>query len=93
MRLQIRIAVTSDFSPGNRGHLAANEALRHSAAALNLDVIGDWLPTASTATHIGVGRLRSYDGVFSAGGAYTDKPGALAAIRFAREQGWPFFGT
>jgi CTP synthase (UTP-ammonia lyase) len=93
MNAQIRIAVTSDFSPDNPGHRATNDALQHSAIALGLDVAGDWIPTESTTSETGTARLRSYHGVFSAGGAYASKPGALNAIRFAREQGWPFFGT
>jgi CTP synthase (UTP-ammonia lyase) len=93
MKPHVRIAISSDFNPDNAGHRAANEALQHSADALGIDIVGDWLPTASTASEAGVAGLERYDAVFSAGGSYASKPGAIAAIRFAREQGWPFFGT
>jgi CTP synthase (UTP-ammonia lyase) len=93
MKPSVRIAISGDFNPDNAGHLAANEALQHSADALGIDIIGDWLPTAGTASEAGAACLERYDGVFSAGGSYESKPGAIAAIRFAREQGWPFFGT
>lgn len=93
MKSQVKIAVTSDFNSDNPGHQAANRALRHAAEALGLDVVGDWIPTDSTLTETGRAQLGRYDGIFSAGGVYASKEGALEAIRFAREQGWPFFGT
>ena len=93
MNSQVHIAVTSDFNPDNAGHQATTQALQHAADSLGLDVIGDWIPTRSTDTEAGRARLSRYDGIFSAGGAYASKDGAIQAIRFAREQGWPFFGT
>lgn len=93
MTPQTKIAVTSDYAEANPGHRAANDALQHAAEALELALAVDWIPTAVTATPKGLASLAGYDGIFSAGGAYAAKNGALEAIRFAREGGWPFFGT
>ena len=93
MRAETRIAVSSDYRTDNPGHRAANEALRHAADALRLHVGVDWVSTATTNGERGRATLASYHGVFSAGGEYESKNGALEAIRFAREGGWPFFGT
>jgi len=43
----------------------------------------------------GVGKtLRQYDALWCAPGSpYKSMAGALRAIRFARERGWPFLGT
>jgi CTP synthase (UTP-ammonia lyase) len=88
-----RIAVSGDFSANNLGHQAVNDAVQHASRALGLRVSVDWIPTAVTATKEGHSVLAGYDGVCSPGGAYTSKDGALEAIRYARESGWPFFGT
>lgn len=93
MKSQVKIALTSDFNPDNAGHQAANKALQHAADQLGLTLIGDWIPTDATNTDAGRAQLSGYDGIFSAGGAYESKEGAIQAIRFAREQGRPFFAT
>jgi CTP synthase (UTP-ammonia lyase) len=94
MRTGIGIAVTSDVYADNPGHTTAtNEALRHAADALQLDVTVDWIPTETMESEAGRATLAGYDGVFAAGGQHKSKNGALEAIRFAREGGWPFIGT
>jgi CTP synthase (UTP-ammonia lyase) len=90
---ETRIAVASDFNADNLGHRATNEALRHAADALGLDLTVDWISTETTASEGGRAVLEGYHGIFSAGGAYQSKNGALEAIRFARERGWPFVAT
>ena len=90
---EIRIAMIGDFVAGHPSHEAANEALRHAADALRLPVEIDWIPTPTTAGDEGCAVLEQYDALFAPGGDYQSKDGALAAIRFARERGWPFFGT
>lgn len=82
-----------DFVPGHTSHEAANEAVRHAADALSLAFEADWIPTPTFDTEAGLAVLEQYDGIFAPGGAYESKEGALAAIRFARERGRPFFGT
>jgi CTP synthase (UTP-ammonia lyase) len=93
MTAAIRIALTADFNADNPGHRATGEALRHAADAVGLELVVDWIPTESTESEAALAVLAEYHGIFSPGGAYQSKDGALAAIRFARQQGWPFFGT
>jgi CTP synthase (UTP-ammonia lyase) len=88
-----KIAVVGDYDPAKESHPATGESLKHAAAALGLALVTDWIPTQELAG-ADTDRLRDYSAVFLGPGApYRSKNGALAAIRFAREQGWPFFGT
>jgi CTP synthase (UTP-ammonia lyase) len=90
----IRIAIVGDFDPERLSHRVTNEALRHGASALSLKVNVEWLPTISFESRANVAELTNYHCVLCApGGPYKSMDGALCAIRFAREQGWPFLGT
>lgn len=94
MKREIRIAIIGDFEFDRSSHKATNEALRHAADALLLSVGADWVPTQTLETEVGRIKLEEYHAVFCApGGPYRSMTGALEAIRFARERGWPFFGT
>ena len=53
----------------------------------------EWLRTATLDSDSDRAALSGFDGIFAPGGDYDNKDGGLAAIRFAREAGWPFFGT
>jgi CTP synthase (UTP-ammonia lyase) len=94
MQSQVKIAIVGDHRPGVEYHQATNDSLEHAGAQLGLMVVGDWIPTDSLRPDARPVRLEQYDAVFLAPGApYVSQGGAFAAIRFAREQGWPFFGT
>ena len=94
MKPETKIAIIGDFEPDRPSHKATDEALRHAANALSLAVNSDWLPTQVLETKAGTEKLKEYHAVFCApGGPYRSMTGALEAIRFAREQGWPFIGT
>ncbi len=94
MPSQVRIAIVGDFKPQVDYHRATNESLEHAAHYLGLTAVGDWIPSDSLQPGTVGTKLERYDAVFLAPGApYRSQEGALAAIRFAREQGWPFFGT
>jgi len=91
----VKIAIAGDYDPTRESHQATDEALRHAAEALGLAVAAEWIPTeelepgGAAAT-----RLAAYHAVFLGPGApYRSRDGAFAAVRFAREQGHPFFGT
>jgi CTP synthase (UTP-ammonia lyase) len=92
---EIRIAIVADFDPAKEHHRATSEALQHAAAASELLVATDWIPTEELeAAGAATSRLARYDAVFLGPGApYRSERGAMAAIRLARERGWPFFGT
>ena len=94
MKQETRIAIIGDFEPDRLSHKATYEALLHAAGALSLLVRAEWLPTVVLETEAARTRLGEYHGIFCAPGSpYKSMIGALAAIRFSREQGWPFIGT
>jgi len=94
MSSDLRIAVIGDFDPERPSHKATNEALLHGADALRVQVSVHWIPTQSLESEAVHTKLEEYDGIFCApGGPYKGRNGALGAIRFARERGWPFLGT
>ena len=90
---QTRIAVVADYEFGHRSHKSADEALGHAADALGLALDVRWMPSETLDSEAGRNALAEYDGIFAPGGDYIGKEAGLGAIRFAREQGWPFFGT
>jgi CTP synthase (UTP-ammonia lyase) len=92
MNSTIRIGIIGDYRPENASHVATNAALEHAAEALGLRVRSEWLPTDSLNAHVSA--LREFDGLLcSPGSPYASMEGALAAIRYARENKRAFLGT
>jgi CTP synthase (UTP-ammonia lyase) len=90
----IRIGIVGDYDPARETHTATDAALEHAAAALGMTVAAEWIPTDELQTETSVLQLKYYHAVFLGPGApYRSQDGAIAAVRFARELGWPFFGT
>ena len=90
----MKIAIIGDFDPERLSHKSTDAALHHAAAALSADLNIEWLKTTSLETEIDRIILEKYNGIFCApGGPYESMSGALKAIQFAREHGWPFIGT
>jgi CTP synthase (UTP-ammonia lyase) len=94
MNAPLRVGIIGDFAPRLRYHLATNEALCHAASALTVPVECVWLPTPSL-DHAGCATtLQRFDALWCAPASpYKSMQGALRAIQFARQQGWPFIGT
>jgi CTP synthase (UTP-ammonia lyase) len=85
-----------DYNPEFVAHTTADDSLRHLAAARILSIEYAWIPTPSIpADPAGAAAaLGRWDGLWiSAGSPYASRDGALAAIRFAREQGKPLVAT
>ncbi len=94
MNSSIRIGIIGDYDPDRRFHRATNEAISQAAEALSLSVEISWIPTESLADGPVEKTLNLFDALWSAPGSpYRSLAGALQGIRFAREKGWPFFGT
>ena len=75
-------------------HVATNEALTHTADSLSIPLEYTWLPTETLNNEGAESTLRNFHGLWLAPGSpYASTEGALQAIQFAREQGWPFIGT
>jgi CTP synthase (UTP-ammonia lyase) len=94
MSSALSVGIIGDFNPQLRFHIATNEALRHAASALSVPIECSWLPTESLDDAGSEAALRPFDALWCAPSSpYNSMQGALRAIRFAREQGWPFIGT
>ncbi len=90
----IRIGIIGDYDPDRRFHRATNEALAQAAEGLSVSVKASWVPTESLAKGSVEKILDQFDALWSAPGSpYRSLAGALRGIQFAREKGWPFFGT
>lgn len=93
MKQTVKVGVIGDFNVGYRSHVATNEAINHAADALGISVEVRWLPTASLEEQP-ASALELFDALWcSPGSPYQSMAGALQAIRFAREQDYPFIGT
>ena len=85
-----RIALLGEYSPTFRPHTATTGALRHSADALGVDVEATWLSTGTIPDDL----FRDFDAIWVAPGSpYRNVSRTLAAIRHARENDVPCFGT
>lgn len=93
MKEQLTIGVIGDFNAKNKTHVATNAAIVHAADALGQQVAIEWVPTPQIAQAGPAGLVRFHGLWCSPGSPYASMDGALAAIRFAREQSIPFFGT
>jgi CTP synthase (UTP-ammonia lyase) len=89
----VKIATVADHGPEHPSRVAAIEALAHAADAMGLALEVEWFSTPTLDSASSRASLTGFDGIFAPGGDYENKEGGLAAIRFAREAGWPFFGT
>ncbi len=86
--MPVRIGIIGDFNPANPTHVATTSGIRHAADALGEPIEAVWLPTDQP--H----ELDKYQALFaSPGSPYRSLEGALAGIRYARENGVPFIGT
>jgi CTP synthase (UTP-ammonia lyase) len=85
-----RIAFIGEYDPSSPTHSATNAAFRHSSDRLKSEIATAWVSTESVEDEM----FDYFDAVLIApGGPYKDQNKALAAIRFARENGVPCLGT
>jgi len=94
MNRPVRIAIVADYNPSNKYHVATEQSLVHAAEALEVSTQVDWIDTDSLENDSPEARLTQYHGIWcGTSSPYRSMAGALSAIRFARERGWPFVGT
>jgi CTP synthase (UTP-ammonia lyase) len=94
MTQELAIGIIGDFDPAKPSHVATNDALKHAAARLDLNLALNWLPTPSLLPPEARLRLDRYDAVWaSPGSPYQSDEGAILGIRQARLYGLPFLGT
>lgn len=88
----LTIGIIGDYSPTYTLHIANDAALAHAGAALSEEVTVRWLPTADLAKD--VRPLTGVDAAICAPGSpYESLDGALAGLRFCRENQIPTLGT
>lgn len=84
------IALLGEYTPTFSPHLSTNAAIEHVKAAFGLDISADWVSTADIDQTL----FERYSGIWIAPGSpYKDMDKTLAAIRYARENNIPCFGT
>ena len=94
MHPEITVGVIGDFNPSSESHRATNDALRHAADLLPATIKVEWVATLELECTPVDTALRRFHALWCAPGSpYKSMTGALEGIRFARESGWPFFGT
>lgn len=91
METRVRVGIIGDFD-GRPSHIATDEALRHCAKRLSIDVEAKWLPTGNL-EHDDQ-HMSGFDAFWCAPGSpYKSMSGAINAIRFVRVNDYPFLGT
>ena len=89
----VRIAVVGKYTALVDSYKSIQEALVHGGIAHDVGVEIDWLSSEQLEEGDGVERLRDYHGLLIPGGfGPRGVEGMLTAIRWARENGLPFFG-
>lgn len=84
------IALIGEYSPTFEPHIATNAAIAHSSAALGRDVASAWVSTADLDGSV----FSNHQAIWIAPGSpYRSLERTLLAIRYARENGIPCFGT
>ncbi|WP_445369153.1 glutamine amidotransferase-related protein [Methylomonas sp. BW4-1] len=84
------IALLGEYTPTFQPHLSTNAAIEHAKTALGLEINADWISTEDIDQML----FQRYAGIWVAPGSpYKNMDKTLAAIRYARENGVPCFGT
>ena len=93
MNPSLKIGIIGDFDKSRLSQLKTDEALVHVSKILSLAIEAVWLPTKSFEKQTMATTLRTFHGLWAGPGDYENPNGVINAIRFCREQQWPFFGT
>jgi len=89
----IKIGIIGDYDSQRPAHKATNEALNHCADYLGINLEIQWLPTELLEGDVDASICRFHGLWCAPGSPYKSMKGALNAIRFARENNYPFIGT
>lgn len=94
MPMTVRIGLVGDRSEGVKAHTAIPESFAKLAAEGGPTARLEWLATARLEGAESAAVLGGFDGLWCVPGSpYASMNGALAAIRYARENQIPFLGT
>ncbi|WP_263655680.1 CTP synthase C-terminal region-related (seleno)protein [Nonomuraea aurantiaca] len=92
MKPSLQVAVIGDYDKTYPPHMATDDALRHAADHLRVEIEVRWLATEPLEADLSA--VRAADVLWCAPGSpYRSLRGALAALRHGREHGVPTLGT
>lgn len=92
MSRSLRVAVIGDFDPAFAPHRFTNEGISHAALRLGVSADVVWLPTQPLEQDLG--DVKRADVIWCAPGSpYKSLRGAVAGLRYARENNVPTLGT
>lgn len=84
------IALLGEYAPTFPPHISTDAAIRHARNLLNVEVTADWVSTEDISPTL----FEQYSGIWVAPGSpYKSMELTLSAIRYARENKIPCFGT
>lgn len=84
------IALLGEYTPTFPPHISTDAAIRHARNLLNVEVTADWVSTEDISPTL----FEQYSGIWVAPGSpYKSMELTLWAIRYARENKIPCFGT
>ncbi len=88
----LHVGIIGDYDASKPTHLATEVAIEQAGEDLGESTRSTWISTGLLAHDAGL--LDAYDAIVASPGTpYVDFHGALAGIRYAREQQRPFLGT
>jgi CTP synthase (UTP-ammonia lyase) len=92
MSESLKIGIFGDLDNSRYSQIKTNEALDHASKELSVSIDTVWLTTQSLGNQKHTD-LVNFHGFWAGPGDYLNPDGALQAIKFCREQQWPFIGT
>jgi CTP synthase (UTP-ammonia lyase) len=93
MGRQLTVGIIGDFDSTRQSHIATNEALKHAADSLRVELSVSWLPTPSLIQLEARLEFERYDAIWAAPGDPQSSGGSILGIKQARLYGLPFLGT
>jgi CTP synthase (UTP-ammonia lyase) len=91
IKSKINIGIIGEYDAKKTSHTATNEAIRHAAAYLGIEVVINWL---ATTLFLEKQRPEQFDAFWaSPGSPYQSPEGAIWGIKLVREMDRPFIAT
>ena len=93
MKQSLKIGIIGDFDRNRPSQLKTDEAIDHVSIELPIAIDTVWLPTKLLERQTVTSKLRDFHAIWAGPGDYENPEGVIKAIRYCREQQWPFIGT
>lgn len=93
MKTKTNFALIGDYNPEVTAHQAIPKALETAGDAVGTEISYQWIDTTDLTGDV-AGMLKDFDGIWVVPASpYENMNGAIEAIRYARENDTPFFGS